>query len=246
MSKEAKTGEKEKLRDDLSNYSDKDYKSPSVTVDIALMSVVKGKLSVLMMKRAYPPYRDSWALPGGFVDIKEGLDTAARRELEEETGLKGIFLEQLYSFGDVKRDPRKRVISVAYFALVPYTDSEKLAGEEATSYAWFEVDKLPEKLAFDHDKIIKKAVERIRGKIGYSNVGFELVPEKFTIPELREIFEQVLGRSLNPSNFRTKLLKLGILRATKKKKKMGRGQPAPYYVLDKQALAELEFGETLF
>jgi 8-oxo-dGTP diphosphatase len=239
------TGEGQHLKNDVSNYSDAAYKSPSVTVDLVVMSIIDDELGVMLIKRKFAPYKDSWALPGGFVDINEDVDVAAYRELKEETGVDTAYLEQLYTFGKVGRDPRKRVITVAHFALIDYTKVQAIAGSDAKEVKWFKVSKLPT-MAFDHKEIINKAVDRVRNKISYTNVGFELVPDTFTIPEIRKVFESVMGRELNPTNFRTKLLKLEILKETKEKRIQGKGQPAPVYTLDKVKFAKIKIGETLF
>lgn len=223
------------------------------TVDIALFSIIDGELGVMLIQRAEEPYKDCWALPGGYIDVvtDEDAQMAAKRELEEETGLKNIYLEQLYTFTKKGRDPREglanrecRIFSVAHFALIDHLKVNAIAGSDAKKVAWYKLSQLPD-LSFDHGEIIKTAVSRIRNKINYTNVGFELVPKEFTIPELRDVFEKVLGRELNPTNFRTKLLKLNILIDTGFKKIEGRGQPAPIYKLDKKALS-LIAGETLF
>ena len=230
----------------------------SNTVDIVLVSVIGDELGVLLIKRenkANNPFGGCWALPGGYVDgkIDEDAHAAAKRELEEETGIKDIYLEQLYTFSTKNRDPREsiantpvRIWSVAHFALIDYTQVSAVAGSDAEDVKWVKLSELPDHdVAFDHQEIIDMAIERIRGKINYSNVGFELVPEKFTIPELQTIFEHVLSEKLDRNNFRTKLLKLEILIKLDEMKKDGRGQPAPYYKLDRQKLKQLK-GRSLF
>jgi 8-oxo-dGTP diphosphatase len=179
----------------------------------------------------------------------------SKRELEEETGLKDIYLEQLYTFTSKNRDPREaianspmRTWSVAHFALIDYTKVKPVAGSDAIegSAKWVKISDLKNhEMAFDHEEIIDMAVERVRGKMNYSNVGFELVPEQFTIPELQDIFENVLGEKLDRNNFRTKILGLGILDKLDTFKRAGRGQPAPYYKLDRQKLKSLK-GRSLF
>lgn len=224
-----------------------------VTVDIALFSIIDNELGVMLIKRAEEPYKDCWALPGGFIDVGTDEDAfeAAKRELEEETKLKNIYLEQLYTFTSRGRDPREliankpcRIFSIAHFAIIDHTSVKAIAGSDAKEVKWFKISKLP-KMSFDHGQIIDTAVNRIRNKINYTNIGFELVPAEFTIPELREVFEKVLGRELNPTNFRTKLLKLDVLEDTGQKKIEGRGQPAPIYKLNRKQLLSLH-GETLF
>jgi 8-oxo-dGTP diphosphatase len=245
MSKEKKTAEGAELKDDASNYSDAGYKNPSVTADLVILSLMEKELGLMLVKRLHAPFRDCWALPGGFVDYNEDIEAAAYRELKEETSLDSAYLEQLYTFGGVKRDPRKRIITVAYFALVDYKKVTVKAGSDAKEVKWFKLSELPA-LAFDHGLIIEKAIERIRNKISYTPIGFELIPETFTIPELRKVFESILARKINPTNFRTKLLKLKILKKTKEKRIEGKGQPAPVYSLDREKFFKLEPGQTLF
>src|SRR6188768_1819849 len=153
-----------------------------VTVDIVLFTIRDRQLHLLLIRRLAKPYEDRYALPGGFVLKSESLDAAAARELREETGVEGVYLEQLYTFGAPERDPRGRVVTVAYYALVPNTQVLQ-AGTDAADAAWFPVAKLPA-LAFDHRQIVEYAHQRIRNKLDYTNVGFELLPEKFTLTEL--------------------------------------------------------------
>jgi 8-oxo-dGTP diphosphatase len=245
VDKNKKSAEGSNLNDDSSNYDDTVYKNPSVTADLVILSIIDGSLSVLLIQRLFNPHKNAFALPGGFVNYDEDILAAAQRELKEETGVDNVFLEQLYTFGSVKRDPRKRVITVAYYALVDYSKLKVVAGDDAKDAKWFKISELPP-LAFDHQEIIEKALDRVRNKINYTNIGFELIPETFTIPELRKVFEMVLGREINPTNFRTKILKLKILKKTKEKRIEGKGQPAPVYSLDKDRFAKLKNGETLF
>ena len=203
-----KTAEGAELKDDLSNYDHSKYRKPSVTVDIIIFSVFHGALRVLLIKRKHPPFRDYWAIPGGFVNIEsaETLEEAARRELHEETNLRGIFIEQLKTYGDPKRDPRMRVITVAYYALVPYDKAKDMvrAGDDAAEAEWHAMDKLP-RLAFDHAKILNDAKERIRSKASYSSIVFNIMPKKFTWTELQSVYEIVLGRPFLAPNFRRKI-----------------------------------------
>lgn len=225
------------------------------TADIVLLSIKDNELAVLLIKRKEWPYNDSWALPGGFMDGDKdsSILDAARRELQEETGLDNIYLEQLATFSQKGRDPREevanspvRVISTAHIALIDYKKVHAVAGSDASEAKWFKLSEIPP-LAFDHNEIIETAVHRVRNKINYTNVGFELVPKTFTIPELREVFEHVLGRKLNATNFRTKILKLNVLTPVGKKRIEGKGQPAPLYKLDAKGLKQLmQEGETLF
>jgi 8-oxo-dGTP diphosphatase len=193
-----------------------EYPRPAVTVDCVVFGLDQGVLQLLLIKRNSPPFTGCWALPGGFVDQHETLDAAARRELEEETGLRDVFLEQLYSFGDPGRDPRGHTVSVAYYALVRQDQHVPQAATDASDAAWFPVAKLP-KLAFDHQRIIATAVARLQGKVRYQPIGFELLPRKFTLTELQGVYEAVLERALDKRNFRKKILAMGLLAETKEK-----------------------------
>jgi len=181
-----------------------------VTVDIVIFTIQSGELRVLLVKRGAQPFQGQYAIPGGFVHEGESLEDAALRELREETGVADVYLEQLYSFGDPGRDPRGRVITVAYFALVSADRSLK-AGTDAAEATWWPFDRLPQ-LAFDHRKILDYALERLRNKLEYTTVGFQLLPEKFTMTELQEVYEAILGKKLDKRNFRRKLALLKILK----------------------------------
>ena len=160
----------------------------------------------MLIRRALAPYAGKWALPGGFVRLDETLDAAARRELEEETGLRNIFLEQLYTFGAVDRDPRERVVSVAHYALVNLREHNVHAATDASDAAWFGVHDVPS-LAFDHADILHTALERLRGKLRYQPIGFELLPKKFTLSQLQRLYE----RELDKRNFRKRVLAMDLL-----------------------------------
>lgn len=188
-----------------------DYPRPGLTVDCVVFGLdPSSHLKVLLIKRNLPPFDDNWALPGGFVRIDESLEAAARRELQEETGVQDVFLEQLYTFGQVGRDPRDRIVTVAYYALVNLHDYTVQAATDASQAQWFAVDALPP-LAFDHTEIFQVALKRLRGKIRYEPIGFELLPEKFTLTQLQRLYEAILGRPLDKRNFRKKILKMEIL-----------------------------------
>jgi len=198
----------------------------SVTVDIVLFTIRDRRLQVLLIKRLAPPFANRYALPGGFVLEDESVETAAVRELREETGVDRVYLEQLYTFGDLHRDPRGRVITVAYYALVPHTQSLH-AGTDAADAAWFPVSSLPQ-VAFDHRKIVEYAHMRIRNKLNYTNVGFELLPAKFTLTELQLVHEAILGEALDKRNFRRKLSQQGIVKPVKEWVETGR-KPAQLF-----------------
>ncbi len=187
-----------------------EYPRPALTVDCIIFGLDKKELKVLLIKRGHEPYIGKWALPGGFVDMKEDLKSAALRELEEETGVKDVFIEQLFTFGKQGRDPRGRVVSVAYYALVNLSEHPIHASSDADDAAWYNIDELPP-LAFDHEEIMDVATKRLRGKVVYQPIGFELLPAKFTLTQLQQLYETVLGVEINKRNFRTKILKMDIL-----------------------------------
>lgn len=189
-----------------------EYQHPAVTVDCIVFALDQQEmeLRILLIKRGEEPFKGSWALPGGFVLPDESLIDAAERELYEETGLKDIFLEQLYTFGDPKRDPRERVISVSYYALVNIENKCLNASTDASDAAWFSLTDLPN-LVFDHNRMVECAVERLKGKIEYKPIGFELLPNKFTLRQLQSLYEIILNKVIDKRNFRKKILKMDIL-----------------------------------
>ena len=197
-----------------------------VTVDTVLFTIQTGVLKVLLVKRRIPPFAKQFAIPGGFVHEDEDLDQAALRELREETGVGDVYLEQLYSFGNPDRDPRGRVITVAYFALIS-ADRKLKAGSDAAEADWYSMDDLPP-LAFDHAAILNYALERLRNKLEYTTVGFQLLPEKFTLTELQELYEAILGKKLDKRNFRRKMSLLKILKPLPEYRRGGQ-RPAQLY-----------------
>ncbi len=210
-----------------------EYPHPAVTVDIAIFSVRNDTLKVLLIKRALEPFQGEWALPGGFVAMDESLEEAARRELEEETGVSGVYLEQLYTFGQPDRDPRERVITVAHYALIPSDRLELRAATDAEGVSWFGIDELPE-LAFDHAAILRVALQRLAAKLEYSTIAFQLMPEAFTLSELQHVYE-LIGRSpIDKRNFRKRVLALGLIEETGDEKREGAHRPAKLYrVIDR-------------
>ena len=187
-----------------------EYPRAALTVDCIVFGLDEQELKVMLIQRALPPFEGKWALPGGFVRLEETLDEAARRELEEETGLSKIFLEQLYTFSDVDRDPRERVVSVVYYALVNLRDHKVHAATDARDAAWFGVHDVPS-LAFDHAEILQMALDRLRAKLRYEPVGFELLPKKFTLSQLQHLYELVLERELDKRNFRKRVIAMDLL-----------------------------------
>jgi len=192
-------------------------------------------LQVLLVKRKTAPYANRWAIPGGFVGRSERLDDAARRELEEETSVRDVYLEQLYTFGDPKRDPRERVITIAYFALVP-APLAIAAGGDAADARWWSMYRLP-RLAFDHAEILDYALTRLRYKLEYTAVGFQLLPETFTLTELQKAYEIILGIDLDKRNFRRKILDAQVIEETGEYR-TGEGRPAMLYRYRPDAIAE--------
>jgi len=189
-----------------------DYPRPSVAVDCVVfgLDLDEDDLEILLIQRLKDPFAHGWALPGGFMQMDETADTAARRELEEETGVTDVYLEQLYTFSDVARDPRGRVVSIAYYALAKLSDHRIRAATDAENVAWYSIRKLP-RLAFDHKAIIDTAIERLRGKVRYAPLGFELLPPKFTLSQLQRLYEIVLEQQLDKRNFRKKILSMEFL-----------------------------------
>src|SRR5690349_16156942 len=195
-------------RNTAEGYDVTRYQRPSVTVDLVILTIQDADLKVLLVRRGQRPYAGMWALPGGFVHIDESLHETARRELAEETGLEGedVYLEQLYTFGEPHRDPRTRVITVAYYALVPADVSRRLhAGTDAADVRWFSVYDLPE-LAFDHSRIVDVALRRLRSKLDWTPVAFRLLPDQFTMTQLRTVYQIILHRELDKQNFSKKML----------------------------------------
>ncbi|NJN22013.1 MAG: NUDIX hydrolase [Leptolyngbya sp. RL_3_1] len=185
--------------------------TPQLTVDCVVFGLDEAdQLKVLLIQRKLEPFAGAWALPGGFVHLDESLDVAARRELQEETGVETHFLEQLYTFGTVDRDPRGRVVTVAYYALVNLRDHTVQAATDARDARWFAVSHLPP-LAFDHGAIAQYGLQRLRAKIRYEPIGFELLPPKFTLSQLQRLYEVILGAEIDKRNFRKRILKMDLL-----------------------------------
>ena len=206
-----------------------------VTVDAVVFGYSRmDGVSLLLIKRKYDPFKGSWAIPGGFVLDDESLEDAVERELQEETGLRINYLEQLYTFGKPERDPRSRIVSVAYFGLVKSTQFQKLrATTDAEEAAWFTFKKLP-KLAFDHKKILNVSIERLRGKITYQPIGFELLDKKFPFSDLEHLYGSLLGRPIDRRNFKKKVMSMGILdELDEKAKSTGAGRPGSLFQFNK-------------
>ena len=210
-----------------------DYARPAVTVDITIFTVRNDELNILLIKRAEPPFQGEWAIPGGFVKEDEDLEAAAARELVEETGVSGVYLEQLFTFGAPGRDPRGHTVTVAYSALIPSDNLELTASTDAEGVAWFAIDKLPD-LAFDHDDILEVAHDRLVAKLEYSTIVFQLMPESFTLTELQHVYELIEAKEIDKRNFRKRILALGVIEPTGEEKREGPHRPAKLYrVIDR-------------
>lgn len=218
-------------------YDPSAFERPSVTVDVAIFSLVEEDLRILLVKRGEKPFADYWSLPGTFVGMDESLDDTATRALAAKTGVEDVYTEQLYTFGTPDRDPRTRVITIAYFALVPFT--AVTPHSTSSNINWFSVFDLPE-LAFDHAEIVDYALTRLRYKLEYTAVGFQLLPDVFTLTELQKAYEIILSETLDKRNFRRKIHLANILEETGKKRKEGEGRPAKLYRYRDDAVAEVK------
>lgn len=207
-----------------------DYPHPAVTTDIVIFTIQDEELKVLLIQRAADPYQGQWCLPGGFVEIDEDLEHAALRELREETGITGVYLEQLYTFGKPDRDPRERVISVAYYALVPTDRLDLHPSTDAADAAWFSCSRLPAP-GFDHAQIISMARDRLVSKLQYSTIAMNFMPVRFTLSELQRVYEIITGSELDKRNFRKRVLSYECIQTAGDEKRNGRHRPARLYTL---------------
>jgi 8-oxo-dGTP diphosphatase len=211
-----------------------EFARPAVAVDCVVFGLDAEGLKLLLIERAFEPFKGSWALPGGFVRVDETLDQAAERELVEEAGVSISYLEQLYTFGALQRDPRERVISVAYFALVNPASYTPRADTDASRAAWFKESELPT-LAFDHRHIVGVALERLRTKVRYRPIGFGLLPETFTLTSLQTVYEKILGRKLDKRNFRKKILSYGFVEPTNEREQNVAHRAAQLFRFNREA-----------
>ena len=205
-----------------------EYPRPSVTVDVVIFTIAEDDLKVLLIRRGGEPFKSKWALPGGFVNMDESLERAAARELKEEVGVSNVYLEQLFTFGAPQRDPRGRVISVCYFALVDASRQTIRAASDAADAEWHSVFKLP-RLAFDHRQILDYAIWRLRNKIEWTTVGYELLPQKFTLSELQRVYDIILQKPVDKRNFRKRILAQGEITELNETRQDGAHRPAQLY-----------------
>lgn len=212
-----------------------------VSVDAVVFGYTSEEgLSILLIKRKIEPFKNKWALPGGLVKDEENLEDAVERELKEETGISINYLEQLYTFGQPRRDPRNRVISVAYYGLVKPGTFHLNASTDASDVRWFNVEKQPE-LAFDHPTIVTQALKRLQAKITYEPIGFELLDKKFPFSELEKLYSTVLGRPLDRRNFKKKIMCFGFLEETSEKQQLkGAGRPGNLFRFNEQKYFHLK------
>jgi 8-oxo-dGTP diphosphatase len=214
------------------------------SIKVAVDAVVFGYdaeegVSVLLIKRKFEPFQKSWALPGGLVKEEESLEEAVRRELREESGVDVTYLEQLYSFGKPDRDPRNRVVSITYYGLVQPKDYQLSAQTDAEDVAWFNINKLP-KLAFDHKLIVDTAIKRLRGKLAYEPVGFELLDKKFPFSDLEKLYQTLLDKELDRRNFKKRIMSYGFLEELDESIQRSVGRPATLFQFNKKKYFELK------
>jgi 8-oxo-dGTP diphosphatase len=210
-----------------------EYPRAALTVDCVVFGLDEHDLKVLLIQRKLQPFQHAWALPGGFVRVDETLDEAAQRELHEEAGVRDVYLEQLFTFGALDRDPRERIVTVAYYALAKLSDHRIRAATDAMGVGWFALDDLP-KLAFDHSEIVARGHDRLRGKVRYAPIGFELLPARFSLTQLQRLYEIVLGAELDKRNFRKKILAMDLLVETDEVEQGVRHRAARLYRFDRR------------
>lgn len=213
------------------------YPHPSVTTDCVIFGFDGVKLKVLLVERGMAPYKGRWAFPGGFLNMDESAEEGALRELKEETGLEGAYIRQFHTFSAPQRDPRERVITIAYYALVRM--QEVKGGDDASDARWFALDEVPP-LAFDHDRILRKAEKTLRQQIHFEPVGFELLPEKFTIKQLQNLYEAILDMRFDRRNFYNKMRRLGMLELTGDTANPSQRREANLFSFNAEKYAELK------
>ena len=217
-----------------------EYPRPALTVDCIVFGLdAQLELKVMLIQRDIPPFQGQWAIPGGFVRMDETLEQAALRELQEETGIHDVYLQKLYTYGDQERAPRDRTVTVAYYALINLIEQQIQASTDAREANWFSVHAIPS-LAFDHEQILQKAIARLRSKIRYEPIGFELLPKKFTLTQLQKLYETVLARPLDKRNFRKKILSMDLLIDTDEVEQGVSHRAAKLYQFDEDKYLQLK------
>ena len=217
----------------------KKYQFAVIASDVVILTVRDGALQVLCIQMQKAPFTGKWAVPGGLVKPAESVDHAAHRLLAEKTGIRNVYLEQLYTFGKVKRDPFGRVVSVAYFALVPSDHLQLHTSKEYADVRWFPIRKLPA-MAYDHAEIVQTAVQRLQAKLGYTNIVFSLLPKAFTLSELQNVYEIIIGKSFDKRNFRKKVLGLKLVRPTGEKRVGEANRPAQLFSFTHHSIARAD------
>lgn len=210
-----------------------------LTTDVVIFTIEDDELKALLIKRANEPFRESWALPGGFLFDEEDSQDAALRILKEKAGVNNVYLEQLYTFDGSGRDPRGKICTVTYFALVPRHKIKFEGGNNIQTPSFFPIKKLP-KLAFDHNRIVDYAIKRLQAKLEYTNAVYSLLPTEFTFNHLQKAYESILGKKLDKRNFRKKFLQLGLIKKTNKKQQGERQRPAQLFKFISQKPLELK------
>ena len=213
-------------------------RSPLVAVDVVIFTIADGELQALLVEVKSGPFAGRWAFPGGLVPVGEAPDVTAKRELSSQTGIGDVYLEQLRTFGDPKRDPQAHVVSVAYFALVASKGEGQADNPKYRRMQWGPVRNLPS-LAYDHNLLAQCALERLRSKLAYTNIVYSLLPREFTLGELQDIYEIIIGRPLDRRNFRKKILALGLLRPLRRQRR-GRHRPAQLYTFARREPMNVE------
>ncbi len=213
------------------------YPHPSVTTDCVIFGFDGVKLKVLLIERGIEPFKGRWAFPGGFIKMDESAEEGALRELKEETGLTGAYIKQFHTFSDPNRDPRERVITIAYYALVRIQDVK--GGDDAAKAQWFDLDEVPA-LAFDHDRILRRAMQELRKQIHFEPIGFELLPEKFSMSALQHLYEAILDVKFDRRNFSKKMLHFGLLDQLDEKAKVSQAKESILYTFNAERYNEMK------
>lgn len=217
----------------------KKYKHAVIATDVVIFTVDEGKLKTLLIKMNKEPYLDCWAIPGGLVGPEESVDAAAKRHLQDKTGVSNIFLEQLYTFGNIDRDPFGRVVSVAYFALIPASGLKLKTTSEYGDVKWFAMEDVP-RLAYDHKKMLTLAMARLQAKLSHTNIIYNLLPKEFVLSEMQSIYEIILNKKMDKRNFRKKILSLNLVKKLGRKKGDEAHRPAELYSFTDRSLKVVE------